>query len=288
MSVKNLLKGFRKELDQVIVKHLPGPNTIITMDNIDSYNAFLKTIQHQTVHGPTVIFTNANGWYIDTLVKNLFQSISEVETYAARLGVVCTDKDGYETAKKHFKHVFLAHIPLLKVDDLTSVKQEEDYTRLVFIKTVLIYHALQLGYAVVYLDPDMAFLQPCLQYVVDATLEHGLVLAGFKDGNMNTNIIGVVASPSNIELFKVDSHTFEANMLNRKIYHGFCGSDEEFLVMKDEYDPEKIHFLSLDYFPPGVHMNSVKRENVKVLHANGVKGLKNKVEFLRENNGWYL
>ena len=64
MDIKNLLKGFRNELNEVISKHLPGENQIISILNIDEYREFLKTIEFETKHGKTIVFTNGNSWYI--------------------------------------------------------------------------------------------------------------------------------------------------------------------------------------------------------------------------------
>ena len=287
MDIKNLLKGFRNELNEVISKHLPGENQIISILNIDEYREFLKTIEFETKHGKTIVFTNGNSWYIPTLIRNLIKSMIKNETYKFKLGVICSDKNAFDLCyENNIKYNFHVNIPLLKVDALNAVKKDEDYHRLVYVKTVLIHTALKFGYNVIYIDPDMAFLKPSLRYIINKIDDHGLVLAGIQNGNMNTNIIGAVPNKNNIKLFEADFNTIEASLLNSKIYKRFCGSDEEFLIMKDEYNPNCIHFLDIKFFPPGIHVE--KTNTIMMLHANGVSGLYNKIDFLQKYKGWFL
>jgi hypothetical protein len=287
MEVKNLLRGFRDELNQVIKEHNMPTNKIVGISNLDKYKDYLKSIETVTKLGKTIIFTNGNSWYIPTLIKNLVKSLDANETLQCKFGVICSDMNSLKLCHENgIKDSFYVDIPELKVSSLEEVKEPEDYTRLVFVKTVLIHFALRFGYSVVYIDPDMAFLQPSLQYILDKTDENGIVLAGIKDGNMNTNIIGVKPTYENMKLFEVDINTFEANILNRKIYNRFCGSDEEFLIMKDEYDPEIINYLSLELFPPGNYVQD--SNNIMMLHANGISGLNNKINFMKLHEGWFL
>lgn len=289
MNIKKLMKGLRSELDSVITSDIstnPLENKIITLTNLQEYKLFLKKIEFSTIHGPTILFTNGNGWYISTLIKNLLKSKLLNEPYKATMGVICSDTEAYQIALKENMDTFLADIPLLKVDQLTSVKQKEDYLRLVFVKIVLTYHALKLGYTVIYIDPDMAFKLPSLGYIIEKISENGLVLAGYKEGNMNTNVIGTIPTQNNIKLFEVDLFTFEANLLNMTKYNRFAGSDEEFLIMKDEYSPEEIHYLDVELFPTG--KTTTNNKNIMMLHANCVQGLNNKVDFLNTFGGWFI
>lgn len=289
MSVKEMLVNtLRRDLDEIIMRHLPKVNKIITVENLEEYKEYLEKIKFETKFGKTILFTNGNGWYVSTLIKNLIKSMEKNDPeFASKMGVICSDQDAYDSAIEHkMLHPFLVKIPLLKVDKLQSVCKPEDYTRLVFVKTVLIYHALSFGYNIIYIDPDMAAIKPSIQYIVDQMSEHGLVLAGIKDGNMNTNIIGIIPNENNINLFKVDVNTFEANLINKKIYGRYCCSDEEFIVIKDEYQPDRIHFIDLEKFPPGNYIDDAK--DLHMLHANGISGLDNKVNFMKKFNGWFL
>jgi len=291
MTVKNLLKGLRNELNNVIEKHLTNDanfNSIVTVENLDKYSSFLKEICFTTKYGNTVIFTNGNSWYMDTLIRNLvvsFKHHKEHKDYP--FGVISSDEEGYSKAKKEYKHSFLIKIPLLKVDNLMTVKQPEDYTRLCFVKTALIYHALKFGYTVLYIDPDQSFIKPSVSYLLDKIGEYGLVLAGIKEGNMNTNIIGVQPTSNNISIFELDYKTFEANLLNKRLYNRWSMSDEEFIIMKDGYDPDKIIHLDVKLFPPGSLIKD-NRETAMVVHANCVSGLDNKIAFMKEYKGWFL
>lgn len=287
MRVKELLKGFRSELDNVIAENFRDTNTIITVENLPEYEQYLDSIHFMSKHGKTILFTNGNSWYIPTLIKNLLESMKVNETLKVPMGVICTDLDGYNTCEKYdIKHAFLAKIPLLKVDDLLKVNKPEDYTRLVFIKMVLAYHALKLGYTVLYIDPDMAFVKPSLQYIIDMLDDYETILAGLPEGNMNTNILGMLPRKINIKLTEIDVHTFEANILNRTKYGRFMGGDEEIMIMKDQYHTARNYYLDIDRFPPGNYIDGSK--NLMMLHANGISGLENKINFMKKYNGWFL
>jgi len=287
MNVKTLLRQFRSELNQVIDKDLTATTDLITVENLSEYETYLDSVYTETAVGKTIIFTSANAWYIPTLVKNLVVSINQRETFRCKFGVICSDETAYNLCKENnIQYPFLVKIPGLKVDTLKTLKVADDYIRLCFVKTVLAYHALKLGYNILYIDPDMAMVRPSLEYIIDQMRQYGVVLAGIKEGNMNTNVMGIIANEKNSEMFKVDVNTFEANLLNRSIYGRFCSSDEEFIIMKDEYTPDLFHYLDIKTFPPG---NYVDENNpIMMLLANSVCGLVNKVNFMKKYNGWYL
>jgi hypothetical protein len=272
----------------VIRDNFQTPNETIYIENLNEYKEYLESISFQTKCGKTILFTNGNGWYISTLIKNLILSMDiNDSSYRGKMGVICTDQEALDTCQTlNMVNSFLVKIPLLNIDLLTRVNNPEDYTRLVFVKIVLIYYALQFGYSIIYIDPDMAFLSPSIDYIIDKMSENMLVLAGIKEGNMNTNIIAVTPSSNLTNLFHVDVHTFEANILNRKLYNRFCGSDEEFLIIKDEYTPDSFHFLDIELFPPGLYVKDSNK--IMMLHANDISGLVNKVSFLIKHKGWFL
>ena len=114
MDIKNLLKGFRNELDEVIEKHLPKENKLIDIENIDEYRSYLQTIEFETKLGKTIAFTNGNSWYIPTLIKNLIKSMTINEIYNCKLGVICSDKNAFQLCNENnIRNNFYVSMPLL-------------------------------------------------------------------------------------------------------------------------------------------------------------------------------
>jgi hypothetical protein len=302
MNEKQAMTCFRRDIDNGL-KELPdllSDNKIITIENLGEYEEYLKN-SSTTLDLPNgkqikyFLFTNGNGWYIPTLIKNLMVSKEINETCNTTISVICSDDEAYDLAIKEGFSAFRVHIPLLECDNLFSVKKQEDYYRLVFVKTVLTYHALMLGYSVIYIDPDMAFIKPSIDKIIEHTTSlhlinnnmevPGLLMAGSKTTNTNTNVMGVLSTPNNIELFKVDNRTFQANLL--RLRNGlYAGTDEDFLVMKNQFDHEKVYYLDQEEFPNGA--SNVNRDKLMMLHANCVSGLDNKIALLKQKGGWFI
>src|ERR1700691_2612305 len=87
------------------------------------------TVQDTNLH--VVVFTNANSWYIDSLVANLLKS-AKIHEPNIPIAVFCTDDEVYEKCRE-LGFQFFAHvnIPELGVDSFTtnSDSTTEAYTR---------------------------------------------------------------------------------------------------------------------------------------------------------------
>ena len=99
-------------------------------------------------YGTVVIFTNGNDWYIPTLIHNLILSMKIYEPLR-KIIVFCSDKEGYNKCKDlGFEYFEYIDIPDLMVNNVLSGSDAstKNYTRLTFVKTVIIKHILELGY----------------------------------------------------------------------------------------------------------------------------------------------
>jgi len=67
--------------------------------NEENIKNIIEKAKFKTDKGDVVIFTNGNGWYIDTLIQNLLKSVS-IHDKEYKVVVFCTDKDGLERCKK--------------------------------------------------------------------------------------------------------------------------------------------------------------------------------------------
>ena len=126
--------------------------------NEEYIKLIINKAKFTTEKGEVVIFTNGNGWYIDTLIQNLLKSV-EIYDNKYKVVVFCTDNEALEKCKRlNYEFFEYVDIPELQVSEITENKEnkEEFYTRLTFVKIVLISYILKLGITPLYLDPDMA------------------------------------------------------------------------------------------------------------------------------------
>ena len=124
----------------------------ISISNTEEVSAYLKQISQDN----TIVFTNGNGSYITTLIANLIKSYPGPR----KIGIFCSDKDKVDGTCP-------VDIPDLQVSDIFERKSSQDYTRLCFVKIVIIHYALSLGYKVLYIDPDMAFKQDVIEHLLE-------------------------------------------------------------------------------------------------------------------------
>jgi hypothetical protein len=62
-------------------------------------------------------------------------------------------------------------------------------------------------------------------------------------------------------------------------------SDEDYL--RPRLDQNKTIFICQKKYPPGSDAKKY-HDIAQILHANCVIGLDNKINFLKENNAWYI
>ena len=254
----------------------------IFIKNSDEIRVIIEKAKFQTSsHGEVVIFTNGNDWYIPTLINNLLKSM-EIYEPTHKTIVFCSDKSGYEKCKElGFKYFEFVDIPDLEVSDvlLNSDASTKQYTRLCFVKTVLVKFILELGYTPLYLDPDMAFIRPGIDNIISYLDKDDFVCAGQKS-YINTNIM--IAKPTDD---------------NKSLFHLTVGDLNTILEAPDKYGDEdllrprlihkKFGCLDLYKYPPGNW--AIKCKDIAIIiHSNCVIGLEKKIELMKNCDAWFI
>jgi hypothetical protein len=234
-----------------------------------------------------VFFTNGNGWYINTLINNLIKSIELKDQEFNKVIIFCSDKDGYDRCKElNFKYFEYVNIPQLKVSELTENKdnKQEHYTRLTFVKIVLISYILELGYTPFYLDPDMSFKTNSIHNLLTYFNEKTEFVCSGTPSYMNSNIMIVKPTLNTNSLFNLQIKDVEHVINTEGLY-----SDEDFLRPRMQFlqTLNKINFISQIEYPPGCDAKKYIKE-AKIIHANCFIGLENKINLIKECNAWYI
>jgi hypothetical protein len=261
--------------------------------NTEEVEEFFRKISIESKNSEgTVVFTNGNDRYVDTLIKNLLESqkrrcMMSVEI-GVDIGVFCSDQKAYKTAVELGMTACYVKIPSLGVDDAynSAGAGSELYLRLCFVKILLIKYALQLGYDVLYLDPDMAFNKDCLSELIGLSKE--LTFANYVRNNdrvfVNSNIMRVYPSPETLEIFDFviarDLQTY-LNMLPDV-------GDETFLTHRLIRNGSIGATLNTYEYPSGADSKYITQDQIKMYHANGIVGLDNKIEYLKRNQVWFV
>jgi hypothetical protein len=257
--------------------------------NVEEVEQFFKriAIKRDGTAG-TVIFTNGNDRYISTLIMNLIKSYKVVSTNPVEIGVFCSDEKAYKTALDLGMTTCYVNIPALGIDEAynSAGAGSELYLRLCFVKILLIKYALQLGYDVLYIDPDMAFNKDCLGELISISTE--LVFAKLIRLHnfvfVNSNIMRVYPTTETIKIFDFVVSKDLQRYLDMLPEVG----DETFLKDQLLKQPNIGQSLNTNEYPSGADSKNVPPERIKMYHANCIVGLENKVEYLKRNNVWYL
>jgi hypothetical protein len=254
----------------------------IVIKNTDEIREIIEKVKFQTVHhGEVVLFTNGNDWYIPTLINNLLTSM-EIHEPTHKIIVFCSDKSGYEKCKDlGFKYFEFVDIPDLEVSDLLSNSDAstKKYTRLCFVKTVLVKFILDLGYTPLYLDPDMAFVRPGIDDIISYLDKDNFVCAG-QQIYINSNIMIAKPTEDNKSLFHLT-----VGDLNRILEAPDKNSDED--LLRPRLIDRKFGCLDLYKYPPGNWAVECKDIAI-IIHSNCVIGLENKIELMKNCNAWFI
>ena len=257
----------------------------LEIKNKDDIKNIIEKCKIKTDKGDFVFFTNGNSWYIETLIKNLLKSVEKYDKQYNNIIVFCTDKDGYKKCEKHnFNFFEYVDIPELKVSELLENKNMEHYTRLTFVKIVLISYIIELGYIPFYLDPDMSFKKESIDNLLNYLDDKTEFVCSGTNYYMNSNIMIVKPTIHTKKLFNVHSEDVEHVINTEGLY-----SDEDFLrkYMKSPEINDKIKFISQIEYPPGCDAKKYIND-LRIVHANCIEGLKNKINLLKECNVWYI
>ena len=260
----------------------------INIENPLAIKRIMQDSSFETKLGKTVIFTSGNGWYLDTLIFNLVVSMRRNDSkYADKLTVVCTDTEAVKKCLQlGIENYILVKIPALGVESFTQNHSNdiEKYTRLCFVKTVIMSFLLDLGITGIYIDPDMAFVKPAIDDIISKAVEKPIVFAG-RPEYLNTNIM--VARPTEPvkSLFNLKYEHVQI-VLNTEGLYG----DEDYIrecYMRNIRLFGMTHYLSSEEYPNGRELGK-HRTTCRMAHANCVQGLINKIQLLKSNGVWFL
>jgi hypothetical protein len=261
---------------------------IVNWNNIKNIVESCKFTHNK--YGNVVIFTNANEWYMSTLVKNLYNSMKLFEP-DKKLMIFCSDIEGYNIAKS-LDYEFYAYvdIPLLNVssfNDLNSSQSDDKqtyvkYSKLCFVKTVIMRYILENGYTPLYIDPDMCLLKPSIENLL-SYLDNGEIVLSGTPSYINSNIMITMPSFNSINLFQLKD-----NEVDEIIYSNNINSDEYYIYSRIS-NIFKMSFICINQ---NEHLggNNIYNRNVETytLHANCISGLYNKINALKKANGWFI
>jgi hypothetical protein len=305
----------KKEHCQQILDDLDNSNKFLQIQNKEEIDLFIDKIKFKGPEGDTVIFTNANSWYIETLVLNLLHSYNQFNKKLDRkIGVFCSDEEAYNKSVKLNFDCCMIKCNDMKINNSLDNITREEYRRLSFTKTLIIQYLISKNYTVLYIDPDMSFnfkkypdidlldkmlnRQESINYAFDkhnnlsGIINYNINIDNIMCGvinysndqtsiYLNSNLMLVSPTFFNKILFKININTFESIC-----DYNENGSDETYINRVGRLS-NYFSFWSQIYYPDG---NSCLRykDYAYMFHANCVSGLENKINLLKNCGGWYL
>ena len=254
----------------------------ININNTESINKLIDSVLFKSEkYGNVVIFTNGNDWYIPTVINNLLKSLN-IHEPTRKIAVFCSDKPAYNKCKElGFKYFEFVDIPDLMVSNSLSNTDAntQDYTRLSFVKIVLMKHILHMGYTPLYLDPDMSFLKPSIDLLLSYLDQSDFVCAGTKK-YINSNIMIAHPCPFTKQLFELNSSQFN-DVVDCDDKYG----DED--LLRPRLVDKSFICVHNKLYPPGC--DALKYLSIaRIIHSNCVVGLDNKIKLMKECNAWFL
>jgi hypothetical protein len=242
---------------------------------------------HHEKYGDVVIFTNANEWYIPTLIKNLHKSM-QIHEPDKNLVVLCTDREGYDLCGDlGYKHYAFVDIPLMGVSEFKNLYGKDDiyikYTKLCFVKTVIMRYMLESGYTPLYIDPDMSLNKPSVENLLGYLENVEIVVAG-NTSHINTNIM--IARPDSEKCKKL--YRLSLSNLKESINLRLPSGDEPYTSTRILFVHKIPYVCVKPEEHPGGNDNIKYSSSAYTFHANCVSGLKNKINLLKSCGGWYL
>jgi hypothetical protein len=252
---------------------------------------FQKTAYNRTDINPgTIIFTNGNENYITTLIKNLLASYKTKTTHKAIISVFCSDEKAYIAAQNLGMTACWVKIPGLGIDEAYQASNagSDFYLRLCFVKIVLVKYALDLGYDVLYIDPDMSFSKDCMEELLNNSDELSFAKCIYLPNRrvfVNTNLMRVYPTECSKTIFDFvvprDLPTYLELLPDV--------SDETFISRRlEKFRDCNAKCLNVREYPAGGDSKDIPPDEIKMYHANCIVGLENKIKYMKENGVWFL
>jgi hypothetical protein len=238
----------------------------------------------------TVIFTNGNEKYVNTLIRNLilsYQVVRDSQHESPTIAVFCSDKKAYESAQTLGMTSCFVNIPALCVDDAYDAASagSEYYLRLCFVKIILVKYALQLGYDVLYIDPDMAFKKDCINELIEIKddLTFSKYMYGTRGVFVNSNIMRVYPTSVTKEIFNFVIH----RDLEKYLLMLPDSGDENFIQDRIALIGDVGKAVISNEYPAGGDTKNLNPLGIKMYHANCFVGLQNKINYLMDSGVWF-
>jgi hypothetical protein len=258
----------------------------ISVSNKETIRSIVERCKIATPYGDVVLFTNGNGWYINTLIKNLIRSMQIHDSkYSDNLIVFCTDDDGYKRCREEqFSNYELVKIPLLNVESFSSNNNDaiEIYTRLCFVKVAIMSYILELGYIGLYIDPDMAFTDAAIDDLLKYLDRDSNIIYAGTIKYLNSNIM--ICRPRDIVK---RLYTFTTDDVDYIIKTEGLYGDEDMFRQRLDLIRDTLDFVNCTHYPSGADLSRVRQE-CKMAHANCTFGLQNKIKLLTDNGCWFI
>lgn len=302
----------RKEKFNQVLNNMNNSEHFFHIDNKEEIDSFIDRMKFKGPEGPTIIFTNGNSWYIETLILNLLYSFQKTNTHNDRkIAVFCSDEEAYEKAKYLNFDCCRVKCDKMKINDLYNNTGSVSYRRLTFVKTLLIDYIVSKNITVLYIDPDMSFnfsrypninlvdeilkrrqstnykfnTDNSIDFIKDKNKYIDNIMAGswYFYGNtilLNSNLMLVSPTYFNKLMYKINIEDFEY------IIHDDRGSDESYILRVGK-NGDYFSFWDEAFYPCG-NDSQKYRHQAYMFHANCVAGLQNKIELLKNCGGWFL
>jgi len=252
---------------------------MIEIKNTKEIDQIIEKAKFSTHLGESIIFTNGNLWYINTLIKNLILSMKKYEP-RHKIAVFCSDIQSVRICNALGFQIY-SFVDILGLDLKNALSgthaDTTEYTKLSFVKIVLTRYFLNKGLNVIYIDPDMAFKTPAINNLLSYFDKSALTLAGTPQ-HINSNII--LAKPSTMNIFNLSIED-----IDHIIKHPQKFGDED--LLRPRLINKPFQCVDTTHYPPGV--DAIKHiKTAKIIHANCVKGLQNKIKLLQSCKVWYI
>lgn len=298
-----------------ILNNLEKSDKYLHLDNKNEVDKFIERIKFKGPEGDTIMFTNGNSWYIETLICNLIKSYDSFNKDERRkIAVFCSDKEAYDKCIKLNFECCMFECEKMNIKNSLNNIISDEYKRLTFVKTLLIDYIISKNITVLYIDPDMSFnykQYPNIDFIdeilnrkhsinytfdndkciiklnnIDIVIDN--VMAGYLNKNenitsiyLNTNLMVISPTFFNKLLYKINIKDFEYICTNLK-----NGTDETYICRVGKLD-NYFSFWNEIYFPNGENVIKYKNK-AYMFHSNCVSGLENKIKLLKDCGGWFI
>jgi len=258
-----------------------------------------------------IIYTLTNSACIE-LTLNLIQSFKKLNI--TNFIIIAIDKLSYEKlTDKNILVIFFNFKELINKE--YSLFLSQNYFEILWIKSLIIYSMIKIGEEnnidTLFTDADVVFLKNPYEYIAEK--EYDLFLQSLYIRKPEDRYIydyicelcdtGIVYSKANSNISSIYKKIFYAlnnneniNYLDAHALIEIVKENEDKITVSTYYQDNRkkgyinIKILNQYLFPGGETFNSItnKKYSFYIFHANGVKGLEEKIKLLKKTNNWLI